>query len=212
MHCKKPDSQNIKIHRQNFIYLYFGKAIKIEQSDSISELEKVDTETFLNGFDVAISGHFEITHQNNEKKRNLKQENGDAINKNGEEEDPSVHLAASDDADADYDADADDDDDEAGDDIKLILEQDFELLSSKISERIIDLKEHVILTKAASPYTFNLTLQYSRNSNMEMKTACSSNADTITSEYGQLQVKNMDGGFAGIKNLHFENMSRREIV
>ncbi|XP_053394972.1 uncharacterized protein LOC123524307 [Mercenaria mercenaria] len=108
---------------------------------------------------------------------------------------------------SDGDDDSDKDDEEGSE--SIIYEQDFKLQSTGITQRMINLTKPLTLTKAASPYTVEMTLKYSCKSCIKMIAQCTNDTKSVRSKHGHVHIYNINNQ-GGIRSLGFENISNRE--
>ncbi|XP_053391417.1 BTB/POZ domain-containing protein 2-like [Mercenaria mercenaria] len=172
----------------------------------VKELKAAHGEDLSDKLDTVISGTFKVTGRRSKtilrgkSKRVLKLHEEESTAGNGEplEEVCQEEEEGEEDADgAVYSKNE-----------ELIFEQDFQLQSADATCRRIDLRQPLTLTKDASPYIIETTMHYGCTSGVKMKTRCS-NTKTARSKFGQIQVQDIAGQFAGIKSIGFENISNR---
>ncbi|XP_053395926.1 BTB/POZ domain-containing protein 1-like [Mercenaria mercenaria] len=187
-----------------FLSQHHGRLLKVTRyPKAVQVLKEAFGEDLSDKPDIVITGTFKVTCQKvklffrgkSEKPLKLNDEdaaeNGGALDELYEEKE-----------DADDALYAENED-------ELIFEQDFQLQSAAdVTCRRIVLREPLTLTKDASPYTIKITMHYGCTSGVKMKTICS-NTKTVRSKFGQLQVQDIAGQFAGIKTIGFENISNR---
>ncbi|XP_060560401.1 BTB/POZ domain-containing protein 6-B-like isoform X2 [Ruditapes philippinarum] len=90
----------------------------------------------------------------------------------------------------------------------LIFEQDLKFFTEDETQRIINLKEPILLEESRSPFTFKVNLDYKDGSSFKTK-AVRKSKKVFTSEHGVMSVENVSGNLAGIQSLSFENISNR---
>jgi hypothetical protein len=90
-----------------------------------------------------------------------------------------------------------------------IFEKKFEFYSVDKAQRVITLKEPIVLEKSRSPYTFTVNLENKINNKVRMK-MISSSENVLKSKHCTLTVKSISGNFSGIQSFSFEHISNRD--
>ncbi|XP_060560406.1 uncharacterized protein LOC132720305 [Ruditapes philippinarum] len=90
-----------------------------------------------------------------------------------------------------------------------IFEKKIEFYSADKAQRVITLKEPIVLEKSRSPYTFTVNLENKRNNKVHLM-MMSSSENVLKSKHGTLTVKSIFGNFSGIQSFCFEHISNRD--
>ncbi|XP_053391420.1 kelch-like protein 11 isoform X2 [Mercenaria mercenaria] len=206
------DSHRVKRHRRNGSYYTTYVSYTERKAQTLKATNGEDLSDRLNMLNIAVSGNLKIKCKKTqifpmgESNRGLKLKEEDTALTDGKQDQVSEEENKE-----EEDIEQKEDKNTRGavsseEEDELIFEQDFQ--SSDVPYRRIDLKEPLTLTKNASPYKIEITMHYSCTSRVKMKTFCS-NTKTVTSKFGQLQLRDIAGQFAGIESIGIENISNR---
>jgi hypothetical protein len=166
----------------------YNQVIEIKSSQRLCKPEKLIGQDLPEGVEIVITGSLKLTCKKDQLETVAV--DNDCGNENDNDDDVSGN---DDDAKKTY----------------QVFQQDLQLDFMDEAERNITFVQPIILEKSRSPFIFTLDLEYDYSGSFKMKTGQSSET-AFTSDQGVFKVEDIDGKFAGVRSLCFENMSNRD--